>query len=291
MVDKMSVISSFQFDVELSSTHPSAPAPLSDCHRNDNEFTATAPKVFDVKRALADVLELYGDSGRFERMPIVAQSAVMDRIVSLEKQVDGGEESTRAKEFIRTYGFAHHRQLIKEAAPPWRQFISWLDFAYFARHERLWQNRIFQASHKIRSEVSVVIGTDHLARLIGQQLERDIDYVKYTGPIRTMPYSAQGRPRGIEASVSVGKDAKCIVALDGKDQVTEKDVLKTAYDCAAARSYHPEYRWVQGVLVLPFGCDVKSLRVLETAVANRIIIATTALKLRPLGIAALAGSI
>jgi hypothetical protein len=66
--------------------------------------------------------------------------------------------------------------------------------------------------------------------------------------------------------------------------VTDRDILKIATDCSAASRLHPEFKWVQAVIVLPGTSDSISDRILKSAIINRVFIATTALPMRPLGL-------
>ncbi|GAF97130.1 unnamed protein product, partial [marine sediment metagenome] len=104
-------------------------------------------------------------------------------------------------------------------------------------------------------------------------------------PVYTAGEGIRGRRPGIEASVRHGVTRPGIAALDGKDNVTVASVVKAAEDARKARALYPEYKWIQPVLVLPCGCDVRSDAILAAAIEHRVIIATTALPTRPLSLA------
>lgn len=250
--------------------------------RTDGRSTGSAEQP-DPTSALAKLLEHYSDPGRFERMPIVIQSAVCDSAVALLRLATGERELREGRQFVNRHGLPHHLELLGQDAPP-SKFRNWYDFSCFARNQRTWQIRIFRASQTLRYASSVAMGTDQLAQLIAMQIEREVTGAAFVGQVYTAARGRHGRPPAIEASLSYGAKSRGLLAMDGKDPVTEKDVLKVANDCMAAARLYPEYSWVQPVLVLPGGCDIRSAAVLRLTLLHRVMIATTALPTRPLGL-------
>jgi hypothetical protein len=130
----------------------------------------------------------------------------------------------------------------------------------------------------------VWLRVDDLAMKIAEQLGREVHGARSLGALHTGIGGRPGRRPGIEASVSFGVTRPGIVAFDGKDSLSTAHVLKIAEDCHLARALHPEAYWIQPVLVLPAGCDVRSDAVLLEALRKRVMIATTVLSTRPLGL-------
>jgi hypothetical protein len=250
--------------------------------RSSAPIQASTVRQFDVTNGLLKLVEHFGDSGRFQRMPYVAQSSVCDQVVALLKLVPRGERDA-GWNFLKRFDFPHHQDLWGADTPPPR-YRDWWDLSWFAHRHRIWQDRIYRASLTLRSSSCVASGTDELARLIARQVEREVDSATFLGQVYTAPRGRHGRPPAIEAAVAYGFESRVLMAMDGKEPVTEKDILKIANDCSAAARLYPEFRWVQPVLILPGGCDVRSDAVLKAALLHRVFIASTAVPTRPLGL-------
>src|SRR6266487_5933384 len=113
---------------------------------------------------MQQMLDHNSDPARFAKLPIVRQSAVCDAILAMVRSGDtDGYQLARGIAFVERHGMPHHREVLRCEAPPLR-YANWTDFARFTNYQCKWQNDIFTSSRTLRDLVSVVVGTDELAR-------------------------------------------------------------------------------------------------------------------------------
>ena len=62
----------------------------------------------DPVNVLRSLLEHYNDPGKFDRMPIVVQSAVCDSAVALIRLAANEREVEAGRQFVERHGMTHH---------------------------------------------------------------------------------------------------------------------------------------------------------------------------------------
>lgn len=232
---------------------------------------------------LAALLRSYSDPAKFNRLPIIIKAGICDCVVSLLKQASDTSEFSEGSQFVSRFGLPHHLDFLRSTTAP-DPFRSWYDYSRFALRQRTWQIRSYRASLALHHASSIAIGTADLARLIAEQIECEVPAASVFGPVHTTERGSVPRAPAFESALSFGTESRGLVALRGIGPVTKKDVLKIANDCLDAAKLYHEFRWIQALLVLPRGRDIRSADVIHSALSHQVVITTTVLPTQPLGL-------